>query len=471
MALTRTTGNSGGIFPTVADLQLAGLSVNNRAELSTGERYVVSATNTGDGILLSNGNYANPIGLEGIRYDLINSPDLDLFAKNKVGVMLNGEFTNESTTEAKYTDVYGTIQTATTDGTFRQFRPESDGYRFEGTSTNEVLQSELLQTSPWLFGVNNPTLLSGNNLAPDGTTTAEFYEDADVGLSRYNRQLVTGTYNGFVTSSAYFKAGTSTVFGLRVALAGGTTRFTGTAFDSLTKTFLSTPPTGITFDYEELVDGWFRVIMIIDSTGLSNTSIDLRVYPTSQLAASQVGTAYIWGVQVEQLPFATSYTPTTAAPVTRTADENSALYYANMPRGDQAFTIRFKGVIDGYTNTNRLFGAESGINEVKAIVNNDLSISLFNGSDSSRADTAPIIAGAVFDYVITSDGTNYKSYLDGLFQNSSTVNNPAIGITNELRILRGVGAANDAYGNCSIFQAWIGEALTAEEIKFISGGA
>lgn len=61
MGKTRSTGNSGGIFQNVADLQQSDLKVGTRAELLSGERYRIDATDLGGGLALDNGNFANPI--------------------------------------------------------------------------------------------------------------------------------------------------------------------------------------------------------------------------------------------------------------------------------------------------------------------------------------------------------------------------------------------------------------------------
>jgi hypothetical protein len=375
MALTRGTGNTGGIFASIADLQLAEMDVDQRAELSDGARYVISATDDGNGILLANGNYANPIGLANIRYGMLAKPTFDLFAPNKVGVSMAGAFTNVRSTVASYTDVYDELQEAAAN----DLRPETDGYRFEGIGENFFLNS--------LVGVT---------------------------------QAITIVNGEVYTLSINEGAGSITITG------GGT----GVATLGNNVTFTATSTTA-TFTVSGQADK----------------------------------------VNVENLPLATSFIETAGAPATRAADANSTPYSLNMPRGDQAFTIRFKGVIDGYTNNNRLFGSDSSssTNRIYLRLSSGRALSFTNGSDVNKAATPPITFREVFDYFITSDGTTYKSYLNGVLEGSASVTTPALLLPSEVRILRGSSGANNSYGNCSIFKTWIGVTHTADEVAFQAG--
>jgi len=58
--LTRSTGNTAAIFEDLAAMVAAGSPNNRRLELYDGTRYQTSAVDDG-GVLLSTGNYANPL--------------------------------------------------------------------------------------------------------------------------------------------------------------------------------------------------------------------------------------------------------------------------------------------------------------------------------------------------------------------------------------------------------------------------
>lgn len=65
--LTRVTGNTGGIFKDVTAMVNAGSKNGRRLELYDGTRYQVSQANDGDGVLLSTGNFANPLTTESVQ--------------------------------------------------------------------------------------------------------------------------------------------------------------------------------------------------------------------------------------------------------------------------------------------------------------------------------------------------------------------------------------------------------------------
>ncbi len=59
--LTRSTGNTAGVFDDVAQLITISTPNGRILSLSTGERYYTSSVDDGEGLLLIDGNYANPI--------------------------------------------------------------------------------------------------------------------------------------------------------------------------------------------------------------------------------------------------------------------------------------------------------------------------------------------------------------------------------------------------------------------------
>ena len=59
--LTRNSGNTAGVFDDVAQLITISTPNGRILSLSTGERYYTSSVDDGEGLLLIDGNYANPI--------------------------------------------------------------------------------------------------------------------------------------------------------------------------------------------------------------------------------------------------------------------------------------------------------------------------------------------------------------------------------------------------------------------------
>ena len=59
--MNMSNGVTAGVFANLADLQASRARINTKLELLTGERYSVDLSDLGVGVLLANGNYANPI--------------------------------------------------------------------------------------------------------------------------------------------------------------------------------------------------------------------------------------------------------------------------------------------------------------------------------------------------------------------------------------------------------------------------
>ena len=193
---------------------------------------------------------------------------------------------------------------------------ESLGLLIEQQSTNLLLQSQF--ASGWIYVAASGTLTA--NIAPDGTQTAVKLVENAVNTTHYIYQSYIFTAATF-TGSFYLKTAGRTWARITIQ---DTVSEIGAYFD-LTNGVTGTVDSGITATITSVGNGWYRCsVSRTTAAGLGY----VNSYPCSANAtAGYTGNGYsgiyIWGAQLEALAFPTSYIPTVASQVTRSADSAS----------------------------------------------------------------------------------------------------------------------------------------------------
>ena len=189
---------------------------------------------------------------------------------------------------------------------------ECRGLLIEESRTNSLLYSQDFTTT---WSPSAASISSNVITAPDGNTTADkLVENTSFSSFKFVVQGV-GSLSGTYTLSAFFKAGERYSGYLQLFGAGGNAT---TGFNLRTGTISGGVGTNTITPYG---NGWYRIstsatfsgsaaiyIVLYNSNGITNYTGD----GTSGL--------YIWGAQVEAGAFPTSYIPTIASTVTRSAD-------------------------------------------------------------------------------------------------------------------------------------------------------
>ena len=162
-------------------------------------------------------------------------------------------------------------------------------------------------------------------ISPDGTQNA----DKIMGLSgKSNAQIsqgVTITSGATVTGSVYIKYGGFNRVELVMLSNNNTTPYARATFDPSTGTITTAVSTanGGTNASANIVfvgNGWYRCNVTVTYPAV--TAAGMRINATSSTGGISEGSlgVYVWGAQVEAGAFPTSYIPTTASTVTRSAD-------------------------------------------------------------------------------------------------------------------------------------------------------
>ncbi|MFZ3618853.1 phage head spike fiber domain-containing protein [Leclercia barmai] len=208
-------------------------------------------------------------------------------------------------------------------------RFEKEGLLIEPQITNLYTYSEQWGTGSRVVTTNNsgdsPRADKTMALVVEDTATAEHY------AQDRNITLTSGTIYCY---SVFVKAHTSSRL-LYLRVATGTTA--GVFFDPVAGAFVGGAVGAQYLDrgFEDLGNGVYRVWMAV-TAGATQSSVFRLQLAKDGVTASYAGDGksglYVWGAQLEDSPFPTSYIPTTAATVTRGAD------YWQIPKENCGYT-------------------------------------------------------------------------------------------------------------------------------------
>jgi len=239
------------------------------------------------------------------------------------------------------------------------FTDNTDGHLLlEPQSTNLLTYSEDFSNSYW--NPNDTNVESNFTTSPDGTTNASKITITDVTpyLGNLNISLIVGnTY----TISCFVKKGTNRW----LRLASVSSASTGAWFDldnGVVGTVNSTSAT-----IEDYGNGWYRITNTLTAVNGSNdVFLGLSGVDGSTSGADVIGNdVFVWGFQVEELSYPTSYIPTNGSTVTRDADtctgagssadfnSEEGVLYAEISALENGGVNRYISLSDNTTN-NRL---------------------------------------------------------------------------------------------------------------------
>ena len=336
----------------------------------------------------------------------------------------------------------------------------------EGQSTNLITYSEDFSDAYWTKA--GSSVVSGFT-SPDGASNAyKLVEDTSTGGHNFRKNSLAVTLTNTYTFSIIAKKGERDWIMLRDDLHAGVS----TTYFDLTNGVVGTTNSAYS-NIEALGDGFYRC-----STSTISTHASSTIYPATHLAEADNdvtytgdGTSgvYIFGAQLEEASYPTSYIKTEGSAVTRNGDQ---VYGA----GDAATFNDSEGVLmleasalanDG---TNRFLGISDGSlsNRVNIVYNasNGL-IAQIQGAGSLTADSVNIL-------LFNKSALKYKSGDNQFWVNGFKVdfNTSTSGATVGLDVLD-LEAGNgsfDFYGNTSQIQ-YFNTALTDSELETLTSWA
>jgi len=347
---------------------------------------------------------------------------------------------------------------------------ENFGALTEEASTNVILRSEELDNASW--GKLELTVTANAVKAPDNTRSADTLTPSTNASSHQVSQAPTLTANTKVTISICGRAnGYSFIRIAPTDKAGGTVN----SYFNVSTGQLGTIGSGHTNKITDVGNGFFRCELTYDTlSGATATTIRIAVSENdniSSFAGDGVSGVHAWGVQVEEIPVATSYIRTEGSPVSRVDDDLTFSTVGNEPTALQDATYHIKANVPnlptGGTGTKRTIfnAAQGGASAIRVIETGELEF-LHGGN------TPDIAADGAFGPSFTASGsfkgsTNSSDlYLNGVFVanfGAGTIYNGGIA---DMGVGSTAAPIEHLNGHIKKFTIY-GEALTAQEVGLL----
>ena len=234
-------------------------------------------------------------------------------------------------TTATFVGSNGLIQSAAIDAPRFDFSPVTLaplGLLMEEQRVNLLLRSEEFDNASW--SKVRSSITANATTSPDGTTNADrFVIDATASSNHSCSQSVSVTSGTNYALTVFAKTDQFSQINLRFSAQFPA----GNAFYDLNSGTVTTSGTIVSASMASFGSGWWRCVLVMtaNATGASSGQIFLAESGSITILIGD-GTSglFLYGAQLEAGTFPTSYIPTVAATVTRTAD-SAAITGANFP--------------------------------------------------------------------------------------------------------------------------------------------
>jgi len=330
----------------------------------------------------------------------------------------------------------------------------------EPTRMNLFTYSEDFSNSYWAKAAS--TITSNIITSPDGTLNASLFQsNVTDGYMYPPSSILSSAANGTFTYSIYAKEGNTSSF--TILMTGGA-NYVGNF--NLTTVVATTSSANTTVDISNVGNGWYRCSLIaslVPSSAYSELQIG-RISSGSNL--------YLFGAQLEQGSYATSYIPTQGSAVTRSADACSN-------GGNEQVINSTEGVL--YAEISAL--ANDGVNRLISLSNGVLSdnrIELWLDSTSNRIRVRTEVNNATSIDILSTitdatainkcgvrwDSTSISLFINGALIQTKTSTQFNANILSELKFSNHSGAL-PFYGKTKSVQVYT-TALSNAELKALT---
>lgn len=311
-------------------------------------------------------------------------------------------------------------------------RFEKDGLLVEGQSTNLIPTSNFPQNLAGWIAPNSSGNTHAYGLAPDGSNTAMKVAFAGDGLNRGVPELTDGvTY----TFSFYAKNENATAVEFLIRIGGST----GSVVFQVPG---NTP---------------WRRYQVTQTYKEGDRS--LRWYVNTKNVE-----IWLWGAQIEALPFASSYIPTNGAAATRTADVVTIPWALNVRPSNVTVALNYDVLGIGLTNQRLIEYAAPTIPRYLMQVTQVGDFETYCATQALKVVGPSIGPGSLA--VASTSPTRHALKLTGKAIAVATPAGP-VGATSDIRIGSGQAGASPTYGHIRNLRIWH-STLTDDQLKAVA---
>jgi hypothetical protein len=367
-----------------------------------------------------------------------------------------GDFDFSRATEASRVNSQGLIETIGINLPRINYESGCGSWLFEPQSTNILTISEDFSANYWTK--SNSPILTNNIASPDGENNAwEFLSTSNASRIQRNLSVLpAGTH----TQSIFVKYKDGDVrMNFKNNLFGSSQVFLITS-SGVTE---ETPSSSVSI--QEYSDGWHRISVTYTANGTSNSFIQVF---------GDLGTPknsfYIFGAQVEEQSYSTSYIPTSGTSVTRNQDVcNNGGSLASIGSSDGVLYFEGSALVDGgsnriislsdETNDNLVqFRYDTTAGRITSFIRGNggsYAIKTINGFPQANNNKVALVWNA----------TNLRIWINGTESGSVSTNDLPIAM-NTLSFTQPTGSAN-FFGKTKCLAVWK-EALSDTELTSLT---